>query len=208
MTLTVKDSLRQIFCKTPIYISTDLSYLRNAMSPELQGHQIPMAKVSFGSLGVNAYYAVLLGYWSVLGSVLESRLALAWLITVDLKSQERLDLEGWQPPLLCWEGRFLWQEALGRLKRLAREVSLLSSPKRFSVKKQESTLSHSSLHHTAFCSMELGFIFFSQTSADLASKVNCGKWVLYIFLCKLKVYLLQKIPCSCPCFFLVLQTHI
>lgn len=61
MTVNVKGGLRQI-CKTTIRISTNLSYLRNAMSPELQGHQIPMAKVSFGSLATNACYTVLLGY--------------------------------------------------------------------------------------------------------------------------------------------------
>lgn len=74
MTLNAKGSLRQI-CKTTIHISTNLSYLRNAMSPELQGHQIPMAKVSFGSLAMNVYYTVSLGYRSVLGSVSESGLA-------------------------------------------------------------------------------------------------------------------------------------
>lgn len=47
------------------------------MSPELRGHQIPMAKVSFCSLGMNACYAVLLGYRSFIGSVLELGLALA-----------------------------------------------------------------------------------------------------------------------------------
>jgi len=61
MTLNVESSSRQI-CKTPIRISTNLSYLRNAVSPESQGHQIPMAKVSFGSPAMKVYYAVLLGY--------------------------------------------------------------------------------------------------------------------------------------------------
>lgn len=76
-TLNTKDILRRISCKASICISTNLSYLRNAMSPELRGHQIPMAKVSFCSLGMNACYAVLLGYRSVIGSVLELGLALA-----------------------------------------------------------------------------------------------------------------------------------
>lgn len=76
MTVNVKGGLRQI-CKTTIHISTSLSYLRKSMSPELQRHHIPMAKVSFGRLAMNVYYAVLLGYRSVLGSVSEPGLALA-----------------------------------------------------------------------------------------------------------------------------------
>lgn len=59
--VNVKGALRQI-CKTTICVSSNLSHLRNVMSLELQGHQIPMAKVSFGTLATNMCYTVLLGH--------------------------------------------------------------------------------------------------------------------------------------------------
>lgn len=95
--VNVKGALRQI-CKTTIGVSSNLSHLSNVTSPELQGHQIPMAKVSFGTLAMNACYTVLLGHCSVLGSGSESGLALVWVIAADLKRQKRSELEECQTP--------------------------------------------------------------------------------------------------------------
>lgn len=146
MTVNVKGSLRQI-CKTTRRISTNLSYLRNAMSLELQGHRIPMAKVSFGSLATNAYYTVLLGYQSVSGSVSESGLALAWVIAADLKRQQRPELEGCQPR--AWAG----QAALGRA--LPQRSPCFFPPEKFWWRNQKTLFpTIDPIFHTAFFNVE------------------------------------------------------
>lgn len=94
--VSVRGSVRQI-CKIPV--SRDLSHVRTAMSLDLQG-QLNYVQ---GCLVMNEYYSVLLGYWSVLGSVrVRTCLCLSRIsISRDLEEAR----PGWLPALfLGWAG--------------------------------------------------------------------------------------------------------